>query len=390
MPSAGHNCSRHPSPILSRMRLHAHQKRKYLGSHGSTPESLQFASATLRRTILKLKIGDPQVPDSSASFRKLAAPLLACEAFTRLRQITFLGILSPAYRDLPRFHKTKFTEHPDGSRADHSIGVAHIFLTMADALCLSVEARRYAVAWALTHDLASWPLSHTGDAAFEPLANIRSRQLRKAMIEGAYWLPKRLTVFDELKGMRIEPSLLLALMGNDRTAINGDLIPLWKLIHCPINPDTIEGMTRSGLVFGINVPRTENLVSALYKDLFSEIMVERSKSVDIIRFWRMKASIYKKHINHDKNIEFESAWSRAIASTFSGRHLTISDTLEISERELIRETLNHRLPRFERIQRYKPPLQYLTSQDLTHKKRLRECTKLDDLNKLLIKKERHI
>ena len=58
-----------------------------------------------------------------------AEPVLKSKSFQRLHDVTFLGILSPRYADLPEHPLAgKRTRKPalgkDGSRADHSLAIA--------------------------------------------------------------------------------------------------------------------------------------------------------------------------------------------------------------------------------------------------------------------------
>jgi hypothetical protein len=320
--------------------------------------------------------------------RAIAGPLVTAEAFVRLGRITFLGVLSPRYRTLPKFPFAHIGKIYDGSRAQHSLGVASIVLRMTSILALSLRAQRYAAAWALSHDLATWPLSHTGEAGFSQVTEINSRHLRRGMIEGANWLPRRLTVISQLREMQIEPDLLLALTEKDDSSLDLELRILQRLIHSPITPDSIEGMARSGAVFGVPVPRPEELIAALYRDVFSDVVVDRKRSSNILRFWRNKGQIYERHINLWRSIEFESSWSRSIEDAY--RRISAVDSLLLSERELIYTVLSKGVPRFREVRRYKHPLIYATSPELDQKRLLRRDTRVEDLRKLLVKVERQL
>ena len=259
---------------------------------------------------------------------------------------------------------------------------------MASSLALSKRAQRYATTWALIHDLATWPLSHTGESGFSQVTEMSSRRLRRGMIEGANWLPRTLTIFTHLKEMKIEPDLLLALTEKDESGLDVEFRSLQKLIHSPITPDTLEGMARSGTVFGIHVPQTEELVSALYRDIFSDVMIDRRWSSEILRFWRAKGQIYDQHINRWKSIEFESTWSRAIEEVC--RRTSLVDSLLLSEREIISKILTAGVPRFKDVRKYKHPLNYTIAPELERKKLLQNNIRVDDLRKLLIKTERQL
>jgi hypothetical protein len=322
------------------------------------------------------------------SVRALAEPLIASEAFGRLGRISFLGILSPRYSDLPDFPFARLSSVDDGDRAQHSLGVAVIVGQMASRLGLSAQAQLYATAWSLIHDIATWPLSHTGEAGFSRITGHSSHSLRNAMVEGADWLPRRLKVYAPLKELKIDHSVLLSLFEKSQSGLTGEFRILQKLINSPITPDTLEGMERSGHTFGIPVPDTEALITGLYRDVFSDVMIDRRASSQILQFWRAKGEIYDRHINRSSSIEFESIWSNAIEETF--KRTSLVDSLDLSERQIVHQVLTNGLPRFRSVRKYKHPLSYVTAPELTRKRQLQENIRVEDLEKLLMKKERQL
>lgn len=321
---------------------------------------------------------------------ELAGPLLQSMAFKRLSHVTFLGILSPRFRELPGSPHRAPASLKDGTRAHHSVGVAQILLRMAHGLRLSWRTQRYAAAWALTHDIATWPLSHTGDAGFEGVTNTAGRNLRRMMIEGDQRLSSHLSVRRELREMRVDPGILLALYSPKPIIVDPELSILWKIIHSPITPDSVEGMARSGYVYDVEVPSPERVVRAVYRDMFSDVIVDSNQSSSVIDFWRAKSRIYDRHINSARSIEFESAWSRAIENIYARARPTLDDTLHLSEDHLVAMVLTRGAPRFDRIKRYKSPLAYLMSAELARKRRISQSIKIDDLGRLLFKAERSL
>src|SRR5712692_5977768 len=86
----------------------------------------------------------------------LARPVLDAAAFRRLGGVTFLGILSPRFQRIahpPLKPAGPAARLDDGSRQEHSVGVALCALDLARQLGLSAHGERYAVAWGLTHDI---------------------------------------------------------------------------------------------------------------------------------------------------------------------------------------------------------------------------------------------
>lgn len=117
---------------------------------------------------------------------RLVGPVLESPAVQRLAGVTFLGILSPAYAAVRdggrRADRGGFFSEAgkDGTRLDHSIGVAHLNVELARGFGFSVEAQRYAAAWGLLHDLGNWPLSHTAEGAFRLLTGRSARAAERA------------------------------------------------------------------------------------------------------------------------------------------------------------------------------------------------------------------
>jgi hypothetical protein len=182
--------------------------------------------------------------------------------------------------------------------------------------------------------------------------------------------------------------VLLALFEKNQAGLTGEFCIMQKLIHSPITPDTLEGMARSGQTFGISVPSTSTLIAALYRDVFSDVMIDRRASNQILQFWRAKSEIYDRHINRSRSIEFESIWSSAIENAF--HRTSLVDSLDLSERNIIHQVLIGGLPHFRGIRKYKHPLSYVIVPELSGKKQLKENVRVDDLEKLLVKRERQL
>lgn len=289
----------------------------------------------------------------------IAEPLLNSKAFNRLESITFLGILSPCFKnmiDSPLSAKSRRKRIDPGCRKSHSIGVAKIALTFAKRLKLSQKSQKYAIAWGLLHDIATWPLSHTGEPAFSKITRTSTNLLREMIITGSRLLPESLTLIKPLREMGVDPVVLLSLFDKDPSFLEPELQQLWQILRSPITPDTLEGIWRSGLAFGIDVPHPEDFKVAFSKDLFLNIILKKEQSRIIINFWRKKAKIYESFINRLDIILWESAWSFALSEYF--KHLDLVESLLISEDELISTVLKRGLHKDPIIFRYKTPLSY--------------------------------
>ncbi|MEW8295459.1 MAG: hypothetical protein AB2651_21425 [Candidatus Thiodiazotropha sp.] len=298
----------------------------------------------------------------------LAEPLIESLAFKRLDKTTFLGILSPKFhshvrsplyvdinKDNSKEKKDSYLNKDDGTRKDHSMDVAILFLDMVSSLGLKESTYKYAVAWGLVHDIATWPLSHTGEAAFSELLGISGKKLRTQMILGDKSLPSDLSVRSALSEIGVIPNKLLELFDKEPTGISKDLIPLWEIVHSPLTPDSLEGIWRSGRVLGIDVPTPDKVINAISKSLFGTI-VSKSSSSSVLDFWRRKSELYKKTINRPCIIRLESSWSFALEKYY--RDSSLFDTLHFSESEIVNELSTRGIPSSNSIKRYKHPLIY--------------------------------
>lgn len=304
----------------------------------------------------------PTVDDWAEScevyLRPVAGSILESPAFERLGGITFLGVLSPRY--------SKALPHaPDGSRQDHSRGVAVLAYELARRLALSPMAQRYAAAWGLLHDIATWPLSHTSEPAFEDIVGITSRYLRRAMILGSSEIPRCYRLREALDQMGLEAEKLVELF--DATAEPGDrdLRILWQIIHSPITPDTLEGIWRAGLVFGVTVPGPMRLIAGIRCE-GADAIVDCAQVPVVAEFWRAKAEVYDQFINSRSAVALESLCAEAILKRHQ-RLRKIERALRLTEVDLLPaiERARHgqlRLP-FEEY-RYKPPHKYFLNSAL--------------------------
>ncbi len=318
---------------------------------------------------------------------EFAAPIINSAAFSRLGSIAFLGLLSarfknlvtsPLHVDARGYGKYAVFE---GSRRCHSINVAWTLLGLSRNLGLSRKAQKYAICWGLLHDIATWPLSHTGEPAFSEITRNESKSLRKRMILGSEYLPESLSFAKILLRMGIDPSTLIELYQKKPSDLDHDLEMLWQIVKSPITPDTLDGIWRAGLSFGIYVPHPAAVVASLsIKD--SDLFVLREKKDLIIRFWEKKSWIYKHIINHPDVVQWESAWSYSIRNNFQG--LDLVESLGISEMEIIKKIQRKNLLPQSHVYRYKWPNSYYVCQE--KKKMLDSDLPLGSLFNILKKK----
>jgi HD domain len=296
----------------------------------------------------------PRTNHTSAMLANLVGPLLNSAAVQRLSRITFLGILSPRHRrrtECPLYAGRK-SVIDDGTRLDHTVGVSVLASKIAHQLGLSAEVSRYAAAWGLLHDIATWPLSHTGEAAFSVSTGLQHRRLREMMIRGDPLLPEEMTVKKELKELRIEEDRLLSLFDKSSRPPDRNLASLWWVVNSPLTPDSLEGIWRCGRSFKLKLKAPDTWVQSFRSTLF-EPCVPRRASRDGRLFWHKKSFIYEHYINRHDVVTFESGWSQAIRVVFG--EVTLVESLMLPEDEIVCTVLKKGVPQTHQIVRYKPP-----------------------------------
>jgi len=319
------------------------------------------------------------VPD----FLATALPVVRSAAFQRLKAATFLGILSPSFRVIEKHPLARMSSGNDLTRAHHSFKVALLAARMTTAMGLSDQVVKYAMAWGLLHDIATWPLSHTGEAAFSKSTGASANDLRELMISGDSRLDHVWSVYRPIKALKLDHGRLLELFRKSSDSLNSEFAVLHKLLHSPLTPDTLEGMHRTGRVVGIEVPRPDRFVDAMEQDLVSGVRLKEAYSRDALSFWRSKSAIYSRFINRADTIEFESDWSRSVCELFVG--LSVSETLALSEKEIVGKVLDRGLQKATEVVRYKSPLKYSIAEPYRNRRVLKKGIPVDELAGVLVK-----
>lgn len=289
----------------------------------------------------------------------LARPLLQSRAVQRLACVTFLGILSPRFRDVidsPLWPEELSDAVEDGSRYDHTLGVALVALDVARTFNFSERGQRYAVAWGLTHDIATWPLSHTSEPALSAITGVSARDLRAEMLLGSAEVPDRYRLAPILWDLGIDPTVLVSLFDRSGIAADEELALLKQVVRSPLTPDSLEGIWRCGLVFGVPVAHPNEVVSALLRHR-GVACLDRRRMPTVIDFWLGKSTIYERFINRPDVILWESAWSAALQRCCAG--VDLAGSLGLNEDELVNAVKRQGLPPISRVIRYKEPQEYI-------------------------------
>lgn len=285
--------------------------------------------------------------ESLEILRGLAEPLLESKAFKRLAGITFLGILSPRF--------THAGDERDGTRADHSAEVARRAVEIAQSLGLSLSVQRYAAAWGLLHDIATWPLSHTSEPAFVRLTGVDARSLREMMVCGHHDLPSEFCVREALRETGVDPGQLSRLFAGDLFYESLELRLLSQVVHCRFTPDTLEGMHRTGVSFGVQVPAPQTTSRIFRREFFD--VVFSVEDVGLIReFWSAKSRLYAEYINSPVAIARDTTWSTTIERSFA--HVSLARSLFLTEADVRRAVVQFEVPLHNTTDRYKSPLSY--------------------------------
>jgi HD superfamily phosphohydrolase len=277
--------------------------------------------------------------------------------------VTFLGILSPRFRDVidsPLWSAAKEVIE-DGSRYDHTLGVALVALDLARRFDFSERGQRYAVAWGLTHDIATWPLSHTSEPVFTTVTGMSANTLRAEILLGSDEVPERYHLAPILRDLDLDPVALVSLFDRIPAPADEELALFKQVVRSPLTPDTLEGMWRCGVVFGVPITHPREVVSTLHRHRGMACLDRRSLSV-VLDFWRGKSTIYERFINCEDVIHWESAWSAALQRCYFD--VTLAESLELSEDELVTAVKQMGLPTVSRIIRYKEPQEYIMNDAL--------------------------
>ena len=321
----------------------------------------------------------------SQAIANIAEPIVRSKSFQRLYDISFLGILSPRFGRLPdhplsfKRKATPLRTLDDESRAHHSIEVANIMLNFCEPYSSSEPTRKYAVAWALLHDIATWPLSHTSEAAFTSIIGLTHQALRRKMVLGDPSLPKDYSMEGAIREMGISHVQMMSLFDKNIRPQDPDLGFLHSFIHSPITPDTLEGIHRSGRALGIAVSSPSAVLASFERDML-DTMILNKHSRPVLKFMRQKREIYETYLNTQYAIKYESRWTDAIKDLFGS--ITLVASLELREDEMVKGVCQSGLPEFQSIGRYKPPRRYIIDESLSNKRTLQKDRKLEDLGQL--------
>ncbi len=234
-------------------------------------------------TLLPAAIDDPETISywiNNIQNDEVLSLIVKSKAFSRLRDISFLGALDYTYPGIERIGK--FSR----SRADHSLHVAAIAAYVSSQRKYSAELTKHLIVAALLHDIGHAPLSHSAEPFIKAKIGYGHHEAGEQIIEGKQAVGK------ELNGIlkkHVNVDFITTLLNMKGVKEDGG-----DLFYSPINIDTIDGIIRSHSYFtGFSSARSKLVVA--HASFISE-----GVGNDILdSFWTMKGRVYSGLINDD-------------------------------------------------------------------------------------------
>lgn len=194
-----------------------------------------------------------------------------------------------------------------------------------------------------------------------------------ASLSKEYWLE------NAIREMGVNPNVVVVLFDKNDKPNDSRLDLLHSFIHSAITPDTLEGICRSRRALGIDVSSPNDVLASFERDLL-DTMIVREHSKPVLKFMREKKEVYEKYINSQSAIKYESRWMDAIKILYES--ISLTESLELMEDEVVEKVCQSGLPEFRAIGRYKAPQRYVIDRTLNKKRMLLGDLKLEDLDEI--------
>lgn len=228
--------------------------------------------------------------------------LLRTKAFRRLEDVSFLGAID--------YFNAKHGTHRSttSSRADHTLGVLNLAVSVAEVAGLSGNERKLLFSAAVVHDMGHPPLSHSLEYAFPKLRRQWSHHaMLKYLIAG---------------GSELGDEVLTCFRGSHVDAGEAAYITQPDSVHylsyfftSPINIDTIEGISRFITSQGYKLPYDTDALVSFTSSIFTGVEVLNElwiEQADL--FWKAKASFYGQFMRYGSFAKFERQMQSSILS----------------------------------------------------------------------------
>lgn len=206
--------------------------------------------------------------------------LIATEAFQRLRDISFLGVIDRLFHPNGR---PSFIRH---NRFHHSLGVALLALRYCRMAGVTARTHDLLVAAALLHDIGHGPLSHTLEPVFAKRFGIDHHKATAAIVKGEVALGREVRAVLDRHG--VDPDEIVDLIMRRSTLDHG------HIFGGPINVDTIDGICRANTYLHRAPVDAHPLVSVLALAKVDSAGVRRLDG-----FWALKERVYANFIYGD-------------------------------------------------------------------------------------------
>ena len=225
-----------------------------------------------------------------ADVQSLASDLIESDEFQRLKRVSFLGAIERFDQENRRASLTA------GSRYEHSLGVTALIIRLQDFFELSAGEFRVALVHALLHDIGHGPFSHSCERFFRSKFGIDHHVVLQILIEN-----ERSSISSILRRYIVWADYR-------RFIRRPDCFPTVNaMFHGPINVDTIEGMMRSSIFFGVDPQTTtDSIVDAVSRTRIA------LKPLD--SFWKLKHRIYNEHILRWQSAKYDDLLCEALFS----------------------------------------------------------------------------
>ena len=230
--------------------------------------------------------------------------ILESAAVRRLDAISFLGVL----------RRDSFPRH---SRLNHSLGAVYLATRAGRAAQLPHPLLRHLAAALLLHDVSTWPLSHTGEEPFKRITGLSNGSLKHAVLYDEPTVPAEYHLGQTLADAALDRAVLWVLLSKKASGADAVLDATVELVRCVANPDTLDGIARSALIYSVECPDVTRVADRFrYHD--QQLCVAADVLPLLDEFWTAKAQVYARHIYAPASIEGERLAAEALYATYAG------------------------------------------------------------------------
>lgn len=210
--------------------------------------------------------------------QRLVHDLMNSRSFDRIKKVSFLGIVD-------RENQQQRGGHPSFSRAEHSLGVLRLGAQVALRLQMPVNDAAHLLAACLVHDLGHPPFSHSLEYAFpKRLRAVGHHEVLREMLLNPMGYEQEISRI--LTRHHVSPQRIYDIVDG--------VDDLSFFFTSPLNIDTLDGINRSMVSFGIFPSYKADLLTNITADIYAGCEVSQEKTLmEMDRFWENKNLFYK-------------------------------------------------------------------------------------------------